>query len=326
MSTAISTKNMQEFNHNINDLALADQKISTSVRESTLFLHNSIITLETEIKSIWKFLKHFAEQNELAVKSSSDEFEQLQSILATISKRSLPLLTQMTEVYTNIPPFETQIAEMLLHFEGIREKYQFPPMSLTNSKQRNDVETPIFTPKESAYMNLLQEQQKIKPVTNNSILQLAVEEMRIKVNELNGNFDMVSSKMNDFVKEIVSKMEIKADESTIFREFVSLQKLTSNLQKRIEDLESSVSSSQDLSRMSTIKNSIKRTQPDLKTEIKAPRKSSPTKTAGKKAKDISSQVLLINAQQPKSARNIHSRPQSTVLRLASNNIKNSDFD
>ncbi|OHT11157.1 hypothetical protein TRFO_01054 [Tritrichomonas foetus] len=236
---------MQQFNHITHDLALDDGRNKAFCIERIRFLQASIVNLEKQIGDIWTLILQISENNNHITSNISNTFEQIQSILITISNRPLPLLNNLSDVMLECRTLHESIFEKRTQFEGEREKFHKLPTDnephkripeiLVSKLQRRvkPVQDTVTLP----YDDIRTKDRAVGQTVGDALTQRSLEELRVKMNELLAENEEISQQFEYHRKATQEMLEIKVDAPTVERMIHKIHTMVGYLTKRVEIVE-----------------------------------------------------------------------------------------
>ena len=211
--------------HHCHDITKIEEKIVNVFDHKTDFLQKSIKNMETHIMTLFQFLYKLNDSINHTNANCSKSFDTLHSIFLQLTTRPFPLFGDFSDlVIENI-----QLKEMFDHSRGVfdvdREKFQKMPKF---NIEIIDFET---AEQEAVKMRLdeLKTESEKAPTADENVLQESVEEIRMTMNKLKGQFDKMKEGFVMLNKEVSHKLETKADEESTQRIYEKMSDLLQTL-------------------------------------------------------------------------------------------------
>ena len=324
---------MQQFNHIVHDLAIDDGKIRTLFTERVRFLHSSIRNLEKQVEKIWTNIFHLSESNNHSSSNISNTFDQLQSILTSISNRPLPAINDLSDVLLECHAIHDTIFEEKNQFDGEREKFKkipgdydpYTPVPDLEIKKIHRRTKPIQDSVQLPYNDIKVNADKQKQNRgSNTINERTLEELRVKMNEVLLDNEALSDQFELHMKSTQEALEIKVDVPTMDRVINKVHDIISNLSKRLDKIENSEKNVLEIQYKKSIKDP---NGPTIKTSPKSEIRPILTSTnievpllkVGNAAKPINHFINEIRIKNERTQPKLQERPK-TSQRLASDRI------
>lgn len=316
-------ENLQQFNHNLHDLSMTDQKIRDLINERSEFFQTSIGNLEAQIGQIMSYIFALSENQSHTVANASEAIDQIQSILTMMSTRPIPPITDLGDILLEINRVNEDVFEKKTQFEGERERYRrYPRDIIIDSFKGANVQihqlkkvNRIRSMRQNQYENAGKGQGNYQPLVDDSIVQMTLEELRMKMNELTRNVEDMDGKFSQLSVQTEHQIEDKVDSVSVDRIFNKMYAMIERINKRMDEIE------ENSQERSTSKSSKRQVTTSLEDNIRRP---SPASRAQKSRLKTVSQVKqrVIDDDDPasKNFKGIvvkNSRPRTATARLAS---------
>jgi hypothetical protein len=241
--------NMQKFNHNTHDLALEDGRIKALCLEKVGFLQASILSVDKQIGDIWLIMHQLAESSSHIASNVSSGFDQLQTILNSLSTRPLPLLADLSDLALECNTLRENIFEKRTQCEGERE--QFHRMPLDDSRVANTIPDIRVKPLQRRILETQNQivlpyedvQQRVKETRKHapgdSLVQRSLEELRVQFNSLTSDMGILQVQFEELNRGTNHKLEKKVDDTMLDRVFNKIHRMLGEHTTRLSALESS---------------------------------------------------------------------------------------
>ncbi|OHT00592.1 hypothetical protein TRFO_07937 [Tritrichomonas foetus] len=235
-AVAAAQDNLQSFNHNLHDMGLSMIKYKTLQNERTSYFQSSIRGIEKQISEIWFYLSAVNENLHHGLSNTMQSFDEIQSILTRLSKLPLPEITSLADVYVECTNNRENLAEKKVQFEGERDNFVHPPEDRFIDPTIEDVG--VETIRNTTKYIIGEKVESFKQKFDESLIQMNLEDLRTRVNELTRGSNDINSKFKELTKATQKSIDDKADVITMERLFGKYQMLLDKVSQKIEEFES----------------------------------------------------------------------------------------
>lgn len=321
-AVASAQENLQDFNLNLHDMGLSIIKYRSLDNERTRYFQSSCQSLEKQISDIWLYMNSINDTLHHNLSNTLQGIDEIQSILTRMSSIPLPPITNVSDVLIECTKIQEKIHEKKAQFDGEREHFTYPPEDRFLDPIIADVKVDSIK-NNTKYTNLDEKYDFIKNQFDSTLLQMNVNELRIRVNELVRDSDSINAKFSELTKSTRQQIDDKVDSVTMERLFGKYQMLLDKMTQKIEKLDRK--STKKMSRIPLDYSEPIRPKEKKPHIDELPERSLTQQIKEKSKSTLSQRIYGVETPNPNRAMKASQR-YTAIAKLASSNIKHNDFD